>query len=104
MKFYSYRPNNVVDSSEMRWWIIEANSPEEADAIAEEFTPVSFDDGTRNECPECGRRWRRQSPHGDDPGFDAPGLYESGDVEYLNERYSVRYYDGAIYFGLLRRP
>lgn len=66
--FYEYIQNNSFG----RWngphiIIIEADSPEEADQIAEEKTPIYFNGcSTGKDCPCCGDRWGNAYGDGDE--------------------------------------
>lgn len=78
--FYSFRQNNPygIWKDPAIWVIVEADSVDEANRIAQD-NGVYFD-GCADEidCPCCGDRWSRQ--WSDEIGMKDPGCYGSGDL------------------------
>lgn len=84
--FYHYPQNNSGGSFTGKYHhiIIEANSAEQADALAESGTEIYFDGcQTGSDCDCCGDRWSRAWSSG---GDETPQIY-SGPVEEWTDKY-----------------
>ena len=73
--FYSYHQNNSGGTfyGPAIWVIVEADTANEADAIAEENGVYFNGCSTGEDCSCCGDRWSRQ--WGDDEGTEEPEIY-----------------------------
>jgi hypothetical protein len=89
MAWFDYRQNNSGGSftGEYLYIFVEANSPEQADEVAEEHG-VYFDDDYTRDCNCCGTRWSRAYGTGseapDEPTVWGARLYDGLSALYVH--------------------